>query len=168
MAYGSSAAVALRYCWRADIEVPNEDIAGPGVGDSARGAHSGTGVAESSGIVQSYAVIECMVRLNVRLRSLTDAGLDELARSVAAEVNRRATAAATATVTAAIANIVYTTPHGHVWHLYLECRHLRRAVRVREHEEPPTSMRCCRDCERYQVTTRKGSHPASGSRPTRE
>ena len=166
MAYGSSATVALRYCRRCDIVVPDVELAGPGVGGPTRGAQSGTGVAESTGIVQSYAVIECMVKLNVSLRSLTDIELDDLARSVAAEISRRA--AASSAATAATANIVYTTPHGHVWHLYRECRHLRRAVRVIEHEEPPTSMRCCRDCERYQVKTRKGSHPASGSRPTRE
>ena len=162
MAYGSSAAVALRYCWRAAIE----ELAGPGVGESARGVPGGTGVAESNGVVQSYAVIECMVKLNVSLRSLTDIELDDLARSVAAEINRRA--AASSADTAATANIVYTTPHGHVWHLYRECCHLRRAGRVMEHEEPPTSMRCCRDCERDQVTMRKGSRQASGPRPTRQ
>ena len=41
--------------------MPNEELAGPGVGDPARGAHSGTGVAESIGIVQSDPVIKCMV-----------------------------------------------------------------------------------------------------------
>ena len=81
--------------------MPNEEIAA-----------IGTGFAESNGIVQSYAVIECMVKLNVSLRSLTDAELDDLARSVAAEISRRAVAASAAT--AATANIVYTTPHGHV------------------------------------------------------
>ena len=116
--------------------------------------------------MQSYAVIKCMVKLNASLRDLTDAELDELALSVAAEISRRAAAASAAT--ASTANIVYTTQHGHVWHLYRECRHLRRAVRVIEHEEPPTNMRCCRDCERSQVMTRRGSPPASGSRLTRE
>ena len=116
--------------------------------------------------MQSYAVIECMVKLNVSLRSLTDAELDDLARSVAAEISRRAAAASAATT--ATANIVYTTPHGHVWHLYRECRHLRRAGRVIEHEDPPMSMRCCRDCEREQAAMRKGSHQASGPRPTRQ
>ena len=104
--------------------MPNAELAGPGVGVPACGAHRGTGVAESTGIVRSYAVIECMVRLNVSLRSLTDAELDELARSVAADISRRAAAASAAT--AATANVVYTTQHGHVWHLYRECRHLKR------------------------------------------
>ena len=58
MAYGSSAAVALRYCRRCDIMVPGVELAGPGGGDPARGVHSGTGVAESTGIVQSEPVIE--------------------------------------------------------------------------------------------------------------
>ena len=37
--------------------VPDVKLAGPGVGDPARGAQSGTGVAESTGIVQSDPVI---------------------------------------------------------------------------------------------------------------
>ena len=49
--------MALRYCWRADIEVPDAQLAGPGVGGPARGAQSGTGVAESTGIVQPDSVI---------------------------------------------------------------------------------------------------------------
>ena len=61
MAYGSSATVALRYCRRGDIVVPDVELAGPGGGGSARGAHRGTGVAGSIGIVQSDPVIECMV-----------------------------------------------------------------------------------------------------------
>ena len=61
MAYGSSATVALRYCRRCDIVVPDVELAGPGDGDPTRGAHSGTGVPESIGIVQSDPVIECMV-----------------------------------------------------------------------------------------------------------
>ena len=60
-AYGSSAIVALRYCRRADIEVPDAELAGPGVGGPARGAQSGTGVAESTGIVQSCPVITSRV-----------------------------------------------------------------------------------------------------------
>ena len=38
--------------------VPDVELAGLGDGDPARGAHSGTGVAESIGIVQSDPVIE--------------------------------------------------------------------------------------------------------------
>ena len=37
------------------------ELAGPGSGGPARGAHSGTGVAESTSIVQSDPVIKCMV-----------------------------------------------------------------------------------------------------------
>ena len=87
-----------------------------------------------------------MVKLTASLRDLTDAELDELAFAVAAEISRRSAVASAATAPAA--NPVYTTQNGHVWHLYRECRHLRRAVRVIEHAEPPSDMRCCRTCQR--------------------
>ena len=43
------------------------------------------------------------------------------------EAMRHSSAVIMSAVTAAIANIVYTIPHGHVEHLYREGRHLRRA-----------------------------------------
>ena len=43
------------------------------------------------------------------------------------EAMNHSSAVIRSTVTAAIGNIVYTIPHGHVEHLYREGRHLRRA-----------------------------------------